>query len=148
MVSRAQREADRVIPAEEREKVERYAKKRATKLGTTLNAALVLDITFLVGAAIVVAVVVGWQRAHGETVRDLGWRAPTRPVAIVVAIIWGLIWTSSGYARGGHPLQEFLTFSWPTITVTDTWTGRAHIVVRMSSVGAFIKMLKTRCGVE
>ena len=40
--------------------------------------------------------------------------------------------------------EEFLTFSWPTITVTDTWTGRAHIVVRMSSVGAFLKMLKTR----
>ena len=40
--------------------------------------------------------------------------------------------------------DEFLTFSWPTIVVTDTWTGRAHIVVRMSTVGAFLKMLKTR----
>ena len=40
--------------------------------------------------------------------------------------------------------EEFLTFSWPTITVTDTWTGRAHIVVRMSTINAFLKMLKTR----
>ncbi|TFK90055.1 hypothetical protein K466DRAFT_404972 [Polyporus arcularius HHB13444] len=50
---------------------------------------------------------------------------------------WGIFFES---------FDEFLTFSWPTITVTDTWTGRAHIVVRMSSVGAFLKMLKTRFG--
>ena len=47
---------------------------------------------------------------------------------------WGVFFES---------FEEFLTFSWPTITVTDTWTGRAHIVVRMSTVGAFLKMLKT-----
>ncbi|KAI0778832.1 hypothetical protein BD413DRAFT_512153 [Trametes elegans] len=50
---------------------------------------------------------------------------------------WGVFFES---------FEEFLTFSWPTITVTDTWTGRGHIVVRMSSVGAFLKMLKTRFG--
>ncbi|KAI0756424.1 hypothetical protein C8Q80DRAFT_1128528 [Daedaleopsis nitida] len=50
---------------------------------------------------------------------------------------WGVFFES---------FEEFLTFSWPTITVTDTWTGRAHIVVRISSVGAFLKMLKTRFG--
>lgn len=48
---------------------------------------------------------------------------------------WGVFFES---------FEEFLTFSWPTITVTDTWTGRAHIVVRLSSIGAFLKMLKTR----
>ncbi|RPD64609.1 hypothetical protein L227DRAFT_494356 [Lentinus tigrinus ALCF2SS1-6] len=50
---------------------------------------------------------------------------------------WGVFFES---------FEEFLTFSWPTITATDTWTGRAHIVVRMSSIGAFLKMLKTRFG--
>ena len=48
---------------------------------------------------------------------------------------WGIFFES---------FEEFLTFSWPTITVTDAWTGRAHIVVRLSTVGAFLKMLKTR----
>lgn len=48
---------------------------------------------------------------------------------------WGVFFES---------FEEFLTFSWPAITVTDAWTGRAHIVVRMSTVGAFLKMLKTR----
>ncbi|OBZ79688.1 Good for full DBP5 activity protein 2 [Grifola frondosa] len=50
---------------------------------------------------------------------------------------WGVLFES---------FEEFLTFSWPTITVTDCWTGKAHIVVRLSSIGAFLKMLKTRFG--
>jgi hypothetical protein len=41
--------------------------------------------------------------------------------------------------------EEFLAFSWPVITVTDEWTGKAHIVTRMTSIGAFLKMIKTRC---
>ena len=40
--------------------------------------------------------------------------------------------------------EQFLGFSWPVITVTDSWTGRAHIVTRLTTVGAFIKMIKTR----
>ena len=40
--------------------------------------------------------------------------------------------------------EQFLAFSWPVITVTDTRTGRAHIVTRMSSISAFLKMIKSR----
>jgi hypothetical protein len=40
--------------------------------------------------------------------------------------------------------EDFLSFSWPVITVTDAWTGRAHIVTRLTSIGAFLKMIKTR----
>lgn len=40
--------------------------------------------------------------------------------------------------------EEFLAFSWPVITVTDAISGRAHIVTRLNSIGAFIKMIKTR----
>ncbi|KAG6330913.1 hypothetical protein ID866_8174, partial [Astraeus odoratus] len=42
--------------------------------------------------------------------------------------------------------EQFLTFSWPVITVTDAHTGRAHIVTRMTSIGAFLKMIRTRFG--
>ncbi|KAJ7645815.1 hypothetical protein B0H17DRAFT_959350 [Mycena rosella] len=42
--------------------------------------------------------------------------------------------------------EDFLAFSWPVITVTDVWTGRAHIVTRLTSIGAFLKMVKTRYG--
>lgn len=48
---------------------------------------------------------------------------------------WGVFFES---------FEEFLTFSWPTITVTDCYTGKAHIVTRMTSIGAFLKMIKTR----
>ncbi|EGO18908.1 hypothetical protein SERLADRAFT_402971, partial [Serpula lacrymans var. lacrymans S7.9] len=46
------------------------------------------------------------------------------------------------YDRSWGPLfetfEEFLGFSWPVITVTDAWTGRPHIVTRMTSIGAFL----------
>lgn len=48
---------------------------------------------------------------------------------------WGVLFES---------FDEFLAFSWPVIVVTDAWTGRAHIVTRMTSIGAFLKMVKTR----
>ena len=48
---------------------------------------------------------------------------------------WGVFFES---------FEEFLTFSWPVITVTDCGTGKAHIVTRMTSIGAFLKMIKTR----
>lgn len=50
---------------------------------------------------------------------------------------WGHLFTS---------FEDFLAFSWPTITVTDAYTGRAHIVTRLNSIGAFLKMIKTRFG--
>ncbi|KAI0783148.1 hypothetical protein C8Q75DRAFT_860280 [Abortiporus biennis] len=50
---------------------------------------------------------------------------------------WGVFFES---------FEEFLTFSWPVITVTDADTGKAHIVTRLTSVGAFLKMIKTRFG--
>lgn len=48
---------------------------------------------------------------------------------------WGIFFES---------FEEFLKFQWPVITVTDCYTGKAHIVTRMGSIGAFIKMIKTR----
>ncbi|KAJ3568549.1 hypothetical protein NP233_g5640 [Leucocoprinus birnbaumii] len=50
---------------------------------------------------------------------------------------WGHLFTS---------FEDFLAFSWPSITVTDAYTGRAHIVTRLNSIGAFLKMIKTRFG--
>ncbi|KAF9446501.1 hypothetical protein P691DRAFT_183335 [Macrolepiota fuliginosa MF-IS2] len=50
---------------------------------------------------------------------------------------WGHLFTS---------FEDFLAFSWPVITVTDAYTGRAHIVTRLNSIGAFLKMIKTRFG--
>lgn len=59
-----------------------------------------------------------------------------------------LITTRNRYDRSwGHlfsTFETFLAFGWPVICVTDSWTGRPHIVTRTNSIGAFLKMIKTR----
>ena len=75
------------------------------RMGTTLNAALALDLVFLVGVAIVIAVVRGWLRRDGDTFRDVGWRAPYPPWVMLLAVVFGLAWTAMSYARGGDPLE-------------------------------------------
>ena len=69
-----------------------------------LLASALLDSGFAIGAAVVVGTIILWQRAHGETLADLGWRRPTTLVAIAAAVVYGLLWTALGYARGGDPL--------------------------------------------
>lgn len=55
-------------------------------------------------------------------------------------------WWDRSWGHLFSSFEEFLAFSWPVITVTDTWTGRAHIVTRLNSIGAFLRMIKTRFG--
>ncbi|CAK5278022.1 unnamed protein product [Mycena citricolor] len=55
-------------------------------------------------------------------------------------------WYERSWGHLFSTFEEFLAFSWPAITVTDAWTGRAHIVTRLNSIGAFLKMIKTRFG--
>ncbi|TFK42209.1 hypothetical protein BDQ12DRAFT_677803 [Crucibulum laeve] len=55
-------------------------------------------------------------------------------------------WYDRSWGHLFSSFEEFLVFSWPVITVTDSWTGRAHIVTRLTSIGAFLKMIKTRFG--
>ncbi|CAL1694670.1 unnamed protein product [Somion occarium] len=58
----------------------------------------------------------------------------------------GIPWYERSWGVFFESFEEFLTFSWPVITITDCWTGKAHIVTRMTSIGAFLKMIKTRFG--
>jgi len=55
-------------------------------------------------------------------------------------------WWDRSWGHLFSSFEEFLAFSWPVITVTDAWTGRAHIVTRLNSIGAFLRMIKTRFG--
>ncbi|KAJ7119446.1 hypothetical protein C8R44DRAFT_624772 [Mycena epipterygia] len=55
-------------------------------------------------------------------------------------------WYDRSWGHLFATFEDFLAFSWPCITVTDVWTGRAHIVTRLTSIGAFLKMIKTRFG--
>ncbi|KAJ6589139.1 hypothetical protein B0H19DRAFT_231713 [Mycena capillaripes] len=53
-------------------------------------------------------------------------------------------WYDRSWGHLFSTFEDFLAFSWPVITITDVWTGRAHIVTRLTSIGAFLKMIKTR----
>ncbi|KAG7086625.1 hypothetical protein E1B28_002567 [Marasmius oreades] len=55
-------------------------------------------------------------------------------------------WYEKSWGHLFSSFEAFLAFSWPVIVVTDVVTGKAHIVTRPTSVGAFLKMIKTRFG--
>ncbi|TDL26356.1 hypothetical protein BD410DRAFT_783391 [Rickenella mellea] len=55
-------------------------------------------------------------------------------------------WYDRTWAPLFESFEKFIEFTWPVIVVTDTWTGRAHIVTKTSSINAFLKMIKTRYG--
>ncbi len=73
-------------------------------------ASLYLDLGFFVSTAIVIGLVWWWQRAHGETLADLGWRRPTPLPVLIVAVIYGALWTSTTYFTPGH--LSFFAFPW------------------------------------
>ncbi|KAH7338633.1 hypothetical protein B0J17DRAFT_657913 [Rhizoctonia solani] len=56
----------------------------------------------------------------------------------------GVPWYDRSWGHLFSSFDDFLTFGWPTVTVTDSRTGKGHIVTRAGSVGAFSKMIKTR----
>ncbi|KAG8716000.1 hypothetical protein FRC09_016118 [Ceratobasidium sp. 395] len=58
----------------------------------------------------------------------------------------GVPWYDRSWGHLFSSFEDFLTFGWPTVTVTDARTGKGHIVTRAGSVGAFSKMVKTRFG--
>lgn len=84
----------------------------STMPNNLLLASFYLDIAFGIAIAIIVGLIVLWQHQHGETLRDLGWRSPTTVTAIVIGIIYGVLWTTLSYAREPHPVQSFLALSW------------------------------------
>lgn len=53
-------------------------------------------------------------------------------------------WYERSWASLFLNFDAFLQFGWPAVVVTDARTGKAHIVTRLTSVGAFVKMVKTR----
>ncbi|KAF9262153.1 hypothetical protein L218DRAFT_868120 [Marasmius fiardii PR-910] len=55
-------------------------------------------------------------------------------------------WYEKSWGHLFSSFEAFLAFSWPVIVVTDVHTGKAHIVTRLTSIGAFLKMIKTRFG--
>ncbi|MEO8971277.1 MAG: CPBP family intramembrane glutamic endopeptidase [Ktedonobacteraceae bacterium] len=65
----------------------------------------------LIAVVIIVGLIVLWQRQHGETLADLGWRRPTTVTAIIMGIIFGALWVTVTYLRP-EPGVGLFTWSW------------------------------------
>lgn len=72
--------------------------------GISLNGAFVLDLVFLAGVAVVIGFVWWRQRRAGEGLAQLGLGCLTRTSTLIIAVVYGLLWTAMSYARGGDPL--------------------------------------------
>ena len=83
---------------------------RTTMRHDRVLAAFYLDLGFVVSTTIVIGLVYWWQRAHGETLANIGWRRPTRIWVLIMAIIYGAFWTVSFYVTPGH--LSFFAFPW------------------------------------
>ncbi|HXZ05662.1 MAG TPA: CPBP family glutamic-type intramembrane protease [Ktedonobacteraceae bacterium] len=77
-----------------------------------LLASFLLDLSFGITMVILVGLIVLWQRKHGETLWDIGWRRPTTTIAIIIGVIYGALWVILSYLRVPHPIQGFLALSW------------------------------------
>lgn len=84
----------------------------STMQNNLLLASFYLDLSFAIAALIIVGLIVLWQRRHGETLRDLGWRRPTTVIAILIGIVYGVLWIILSYIREPQPIQSFLSWSW------------------------------------
>jgi len=73
-----------------------------------LLASLYLDLGFVASCLVVIGLVFLWQRAHGETLANLGWRAPTSKAAIIWSLLFGGLWAATFYAAPGH--LSFMAF--------------------------------------
>lgn len=84
----------------------------STMQNNLLLASFYLDLGFALAALIIVGLIVLWQRRHNETLRDLGWRRPTTVIAVLIGVVYGVLWIALSYIREPQPIQSFLSWSW------------------------------------
>lgn len=73
-------------------------------------ASFYLDLSFLASSVIVIVLLFAWQRAHGETLADIGLGRPTTPLAVLLAILFGALWVATTYLNArtyGPGIQSF-----------------------------------------
>jgi membrane protease YdiL (CAAX protease family) len=75
-------------------------------------ASFYLDLGFLASSIIVIGLVFWWQRAHGETLADLGLGRPTTVPAIIIAILFGALWIAISYLNTRAYGLSFFSFPW------------------------------------
>jgi membrane protease YdiL (CAAX protease family) len=86
---------------------------------TLFQAAVRWEIAFTVAMALILAVIVVWQRAHGWGLKELGWRRPTTPLALVLALLLGAAFLSGNYMSAHFllPGVDVLELNWTRVAL-------------------------------
>jgi membrane protease YdiL (CAAX protease family) len=84
-----------------------------------IEAAVIQQIGFAVALGIILGAIVWWQRARGESLRELGWQRPTtRPALILGVLLGGLyLWGSYFGARYVLPGENVLAPTWTRLAL-------------------------------
>ena len=75
------------------------------------HAAAWWEVGFTVAMAIILGVIIVWQRARGSSLAELGWGKPTPAPALVLAVLLGVAFLGSSYfgarsvLRAGSPVN-------------------------------------------
>jgi membrane protease YdiL (CAAX protease family) len=77
-------------------------------------AAIWQQLGFAVALAVILLVIVIWQRARGSTLRELGWRRPTTRLAMLLAVLLGAMYLWGCYfgAQAVLPGVDVTQFHW------------------------------------
>ncbi len=82
------------------------------------HAALWWEVGFTVAMAVILGVIIAWQRARGFTLAELGWGRPTTPLALGLAVLLGAAFLTGNYFGAKRIL--------PGVDVTElNWTRLA-----------------------
>jgi Cytochrome P450 len=78
------------------------------------HAAAWWEVGFTVAMAVILGVIVVWQRARGSSLAELGWGRPTTPLAIVLAVLLGVAFLGSCYFGARSILRgvDVLELNW------------------------------------
>ncbi len=78
------------------------------------RAAIWLEVCFAIAAVFAFVYIVVWQRRRGSSLAELGWGRPTTRLALALAVILGVAYTSFAYFGAQHllPGVDVTQFTW------------------------------------
>jgi membrane protease YdiL (CAAX protease family) len=84
-----------------------------------LQAAVWWEVGFTMAMAIILGVIIVWQRARGSSLRELGWGRPASTLAIVLAVLLGAAYLSGCYFGARFVLRgvDVMELSWMRVAL-------------------------------
>lgn len=83
------------------------------------QAAVWWEVSFMVAMAVILSVIIVWQRSRGSSLAELGWGRPTSVSALILAVLMGAAYLSSS-AFAAHyvlPGVDVTAFHWSRVAL-------------------------------